>query len=123
MRSSIIILLIGLSSCVRSQSLHISDGARDPRVAAYERRLFPTLGTCLKCGRPWNCCDGYSVMYDDVTGMFALCVDCWKDSSIPERKSYYTKCYRDQVRQGMKDDHLDAVMKAVEKESQPKCKP
>lgn len=120
MKGSIFILLVLLSACGQSQDM--PDGARDPRVVAYERRLFPGYGTCEKCGRPWNCCAPYTVFYDERHGIFALCGDCWKDCSIAERKKYYKKSYLRYVKPVMKDNSLDTIMKAVEKESQPKIK-
>ena len=95
----------------------MTDGSRDSRVTAFERKIFPSYGTCLKCGRPWNCCRSHVVRYSEREGVFALCEDCWDDCGRESRKIYYAMLYAKQVAQGMKDDHLGILMKAVEADS------
>ena len=81
-------------------------GARDPRVTALERQLFPNYGTCRKCGRPWNCCAEHAVNIGNHSFVFALCEECWAECSVSDRKYYYTLLWREWERQHCKPESL-----------------
>lgn len=101
----------------RNQDTPSQIGPRDPFVVHIERLVYPQYGDCGKCGRPWNCCVDHTVMFGPLDGCFALCEDCWHYSSLAERKEYFAKLYREQVKQGMKDDHYQALMDSIIKHS------
>jgi hypothetical protein len=71
--------------------------------------------TCEKCDRPWKFVNGHSIMYNDYQGTFAVCDECWANSTLDELKKYYTEVYQMQLKQGMKDDHYKALINSVEK--------
>jgi len=59
------------------------------------RRAAEVLGygSCEKCGRGWNICKGYGVAHTSSTGSFALCEDCWNNSTVDERVMYWKIAY------------------------------
>lgn len=110
------ILCVSLLSCKQAPcySQSFRNGERDPRVTELERKLWPHLSCCGKCGRPNNCCRMHTVWHSERSGTFALCEECWSESSLKERMFYYANVYRTQVSQGMKDDHFKALMDSVQ---------
>lgn len=82
--------------------------------AGIEELSAPSYSICLNCGRPWKYVEGHIVMWSKNSGTFAVCEECWRSSTLPDLKKYYTECYQDQVKQGMDDDHYNALMDSVE---------
>jgi hypothetical protein len=81
-----------------------------------ERCAAPSYSTCEKCGRPWKFVKEYTIWYNDRFGTFAVCEECWNNSTLAELKEYYTDVYKDQLRQDMPDDHYVELMDSVESE-------
>lgn len=46
-------------------------------------------GWCTKCKKSWKYVKWVDVSYSDGSGCFALCTECWENSSVEDRKMYY----------------------------------
>lgn len=67
--------------------------------AELERAANPHLGTCQRCERPWIAgVKPRSVVYvfkdEHAEGCFALCTDCWDETTLAERVAYWAEAYR-----------------------------
>jgi len=62
-------------------------------IAKFVAPLFPSYGTCGRCGLPWSVCNGHITNYSPHQGCFPLCEDCWNETTIEERIPYYRQLY------------------------------
>lgn len=53
------------------------------------QRLNLNLGTCNRCGLPWNECSSKTIIYEQGRGIFAMCTFCWDQSDLEERLHHY----------------------------------
>lgn len=59
----------------------------------------PNLSYCKRCWNVWSTnCSGRTVMTSESSGTFAVCKDCWKESSLEELKVYFTITYLAQLK-------------------------
>lgn len=49
----------------------------DSPLAKFERLVYAGYGWCLRCGRPWEKIKPHVTHYDETSGCFPLCEDCW----------------------------------------------
>ena len=91
---------------------------RNPIVAAALRLASPGYSTCGKCRVPWKYVESKSVNFSRSCGTFAMCIECWKESSLVEILRHWSAVYRDQMRdtieggyelEGSFDDRINAV--------------
>ncbi len=82
------------------------------------RKDNPCLSYCRKCGTPWNYCENKTVMITEKHGKFAVCQECWEDSTIEELQAYYRTVYYNQESQsdGKMEHSLEMLLEAVKKE-------
>jgi hypothetical protein len=45
--------------------------------------------TCNKCKRPWNMVKGHSTKFNEHSGCFPLCEECWASLTPETRMPYY----------------------------------
>lgn len=67
------------------------------RIGKLSSVLVPGYSHCSRCRTNWAFVDGVNVYIDGPRGdygrlMFALCTQCWKDSTKDERETYYVEC-------------------------------
>lgn len=74
---------------------------RTPLIATALRIASPGYSTCGKCNVPWKYVPSYSVKYSNYSGTFAMCKNCWEESSLEQVLFYWEECYNDQARQGI----------------------
>lgn len=53
--------------------------------------IYPGYSTCGRCYRPWAIVETYSVEYEEYSGHFAICENCWNKTTIEEKIYYYTQ--------------------------------
>lgn len=91
------------------------------RIGPISQRMFPAYGNCAKCGTTWNLVRDASVQFHKCTeearvahwrdifhveeapprhkdtmycaGIFALCLDCWKELTPEQRLPYYEELF------------------------------
>lgn len=71
---------------------------------------------CLRCSRGFDSkVRPHDIPYRKGSGMFPLCEDCWKSSSIEERKRYVSKLLFIWFRDGASLQELIKIEKKVYK--------
>lgn len=83
----------------------------------------PNRSYCKRCWYVWSAnCSGRIVKTREDSGTFAVCLDCWKESSLEELKVYFTFTYLAQLKSiyyepEYKIKHtLEHLLECVEKE-------
>lgn len=61
----------------------------DSWKAKYYRLLHPGWGTCLRCGMPWVKVESHRTQYNETSGCFPLCQECWDQLTPSERLPFY----------------------------------
>jgi hypothetical protein len=72
-----------------------------PRVTIWTRRLRvgreiarrlglgEGYGGCFACSTPWDCAPHHVTDYDESSGCFPLCEECWSEMTPGQRLPYY----------------------------------
>lgn len=47
------------------------------------------LSSCGRCNRTWNICTGHTTQYNEYSGCFPLCEECWGELTPEQRLPYY----------------------------------
>jgi len=58
-------------------------------LAPLLRVISPSYGACKACGVPWKFAKPHDTDYQDGSGVFALCEDCWQERTPEQRLPYY----------------------------------
>lgn len=49
------------------------------------------FGSCYRCGGTWNHVEEHTTYYNDHSGCFPLCKDCWEKLTPEQRLPYYAQ--------------------------------
>lgn len=55
--------------------------------------LSPGFGGCYRCNRNWSICSHHTTKYNETSGCFPLCEECWEELSPRRRLGYYHKLW------------------------------
>ena len=81
------LIILGLSIIIMAilcQCFYKMPVRKEPK-ATILRITNPRYSCCNKCGVPWKYVDTHCINWTKNRGVFYMCEDCWKESTIEER--------------------------------------
>jgi hypothetical protein len=90
-------------------------------IGVIERLIFPTYGSCYRCGRTWNVTKYHTTRYTHGISCFPLCEACWRELTPTQRIPYYFTLFKKWLSYGTEthsngmswDETWDAILEAV----------